>query len=96
LNAYFYTENNSVKEVLESSLQQLRDSLGRQDLRLNEAFVFVDDGRGDNSSLYYEGKNRSGAVLYGRYDYNADGDTPAEPLEVGGRETDYRQVNYLV
>jgi len=96
LNAHFYTENNNVKEVLEGSLQQLRDSLGRQDLKLNEAFVFVGDGSRDNSSFYYEGKNQSGTALYGRYDYRPDGDIPPEPPEARQIETSSWQVNYLV
>lgn len=48
LNAHFYTGNGYVKEILEGSMQQLRESLNQQDLKLNQAFVFVGgEGRGE-------------------------------------------------
>ncbi|MCG9967977.1 flagellar hook-length control protein FliK [Pelotomaculum terephthalicicum JT] len=96
LNAHFYTANNSVKEVLEGSLQQLRVSLDQQDLKLNEAFVFVGNGSQDSSNLYYERSNEGGAVHYGSGNYRIDGDIPAESPQAGGTGTGSWQVNYLV
>lgn len=98
LNAHFYTANNNVKEILEGSLQQLRDSLGQQDLKLNEAFVFVGNGsqNQDNSSLYYEGKSQGSTALYGNHNYRKGGDISTEAAEVGQNETSSWQVNYLV
>ncbi|OPX89720.1 MAG: Flagellar hook-length control protein FliK [Pelotomaculum sp. PtaB.Bin104] len=98
LNAHFYTANNSVKEVLEGSLQQLRTSLGQQDLKLNEAFVFVGNGSQDNSSFYYQGRNQSGTIQFSSNNYRRDSDVPAEPSQTGRTETgpDSWQVNYLV
>ncbi|MDF9409305.1 flagellar hook-length control protein FliK [Pelotomaculum isophthalicicum JI] len=98
LNAHFYTANNSVKEVLEGSLQQLRTSLGQQDLKLNEAFVFVGNGSQDNSNFYYQGRNQSGTVQFGSNNYHKDSDIPVEPAQSGRTETgsSSRQVDYLV
>jgi flagellar hook-length control protein FliK len=57
VSAHFYTANNQVKELLEGSMQQLRDSLSQYDLKLNEAFVYNgNDNRGGRSSGGQEGQ----------------------------------------
>ncbi|MFX4261951.1 flagellar hook-length control protein FliK [Pelotomaculum propionicicum] len=51
LNAHFYTGSDHVKEILEGAIGQLRESLGQQELTLNQAFVFVgDENRGGDGS----------------------------------------------
>ncbi|OPY57455.1 MAG: Flagellar hook-length control protein FliK [Pelotomaculum sp. PtaU1.Bin035] len=96
LSAHFYTGNDAVKEVLEGSLQQLRDSLSQQDLKLNDAFVFVGDGGRGGTGHYDEGKNRNEIMFHNRYNYRADGENRVEKEEAVRKEPAPWQVNYLI
>lgn len=96
LSAHFYTGNNYVKEILEGSLQQLRDSLGQQELRLNEAFVFSgDDGRG-GMGRYFEERNGQAPPAHGGYHNRTHGDATVESADIPAAETVSSRVNYLV
>lgn len=57
LSVHFFTGNSNVKEALEASLQQLKESLVQHDLKLNEAFVFVGDGNRGNAGSYFDRGN---------------------------------------
>lgn len=54
INAHFYTGSDYVKEVLENSLAQLREVLGQQELKLNEALVFTGGGGRGGMERYFE------------------------------------------
>ncbi|NLI11583.1 MAG: hypothetical protein GX425_02915, partial [Peptococcaceae bacterium] len=95
LNAHFYAGNDYVKDVLESSIQQLRQTLDQQDLKLNQAFVFVgDDGRSGT------GQSESGGRQPAHYPRSYGGLTYGEIVaeaaayEPGGNS--YKIVNYLI
>lgn len=96
LSAHFYTGNSYVKDILEGSMQQLRDTLGQQDLRLNEALVFTgDDGRG-GTGRFFDEKNGRGASPYGGYNHRTYGDAQVEPVDSVSTQTDSSRVNYLI
>lgn len=99
LNAHFYTANNSVREVVESSLQQLRTSLSQQDMKLNEAFVFVGNGnqnQGQAGPAAHEQKNQGNTGIYGTADYTGEDDHAVEAGPESLIDTSSGQVNYLV
>ena len=102
VTAHFYAATNNVKEVLESSMQQLRTALHAHDLKLNDTQVFLNDynqKQHENPNFNTEGRNGGGNVA-SRYNANRpDGDEPeaaaARPMrEVD--ESDEYQVNYYV
>lgn len=101
LTAHFYAANNSVKEVLETSMQQLRTALEQQDLKLSEASVFVGGGneqKGQQQSGFRpEDGGWEGTHIYGdngSYQENGRQSTESSPA-AGHASADY-QVNYLV
>jgi|GEM_PF-6413407 len=47
LKAHFYTDNSTVRDVIEATLNQLKDTLAAQRLLLQEAAVFLGDGSGN-------------------------------------------------
>ncbi len=97
LNAHFYTGSDHVKEILQGSLQQLRESLSRQELTLNQAFVFVggensDGGAGNrtahgNRRAEYFPNSRPGA---------AASRSNLEPDNYCRLDSEYPGVNYLI
>jgi len=95
LNAHFYTGSGYVKDVLEGSIQQLRENLDQQDLRLNQAFVFVGD-EGRSGMGQSESESRQAAPFSGFY----SGRTyPEATTESNGFEppgSAYKLVNYLI
>lgn len=96
LSAHFYTESSSVKSVLESSIQQLKDSLAQQDLRLNEALVFNTDDRGGGPGQYYGERSKQGLSPYGKYNYHSDLETREEAMELPSVQAGHSRVNYLI
>lgn len=101
LTAHFYAANNSVKEVLETSMQQLRTALEQQDLKLSEASVFVGGGNEQQGQrqpgLSPEDGGWEGTHLYGdNGSYQENGRQSAEPLPAEGHAAADYQVNYLV
>jgi len=96
LNVHFYTGNHTVKGVLESSLPQLRDSLIQQDLRLNEAFVFVGSGNRGSTGHGFEERNGEAVTFYGRYNNRGADDIRVEHLKTVAGESAYSRVDYLV
>jgi hypothetical protein len=102
VKAHFYTANYLVKEVLESSMQQLRDSLSQQNLKLNEALVFSDGGGwGDSMGhSYQERDERAWQSCSNGYNtgYKAGLSTNGQGAasSIQARTEDYLQVNYLI
>jgi len=47
LKAHFYTDNSAVRDIIEATLNQLKDTLAAQRLLLQEAAVFLGDGSGN-------------------------------------------------
>ncbi len=95
LNAHFYAGNDYVKDVLEGSIQQLRQTLDQQDLKLNQAFVFVgDDGR--SGAGQSESGGRQPARYSGAYSGHTYGDIAAEPAVYEPSGHSYKMVNYLI
>ncbi len=95
LNAHFYAGNDYVKDVLEGSIQQLRQTLDQQDLKLNQAFVFVgDDGR--NGTGQSESGGRQPARYSGAYSGHTYGDIAPEPAVYEPSGHSYKKVNYLI
>jgi len=95
LNAHFYTGNEYVKDVLEGSIQQLRENLDQQDLRLNQAFVFVGDegrsGMGQSNS-----ESRQAAPFSGIYSGRAYREATTEPNGFEPPGSLDKLVNYLI
>jgi len=96
LSAHFYTGNSYVKDALEGSIQQLRDTLGQQDLKLNEAMVFTDDGGRGGMGHFYDGRNGQSASVFGGYSHRTYGDAQVEPVDFRSTETEPSRVNYLI
>ncbi|NQS75784.1 MAG: flagellar hook-length control protein FliK [Peptococcaceae bacterium] len=96
LSVYFYTGNQQVKEVLEGSLQHLRDSLNQHNLRLDQAFVLTEDGGGDGIGRQgAQGNSRSRWAYIGSQKGAFSGEqlegAPLTPMEKSiGR------INYLI
>ena len=96
VSAHFYTANIQVKDVLESSLQQLRDSLNQHDLKLNEAIVFTDneDHGGSMGRSYQERDERAWSPYYGS---NSSAQLDIQGATVNSSTTkDSIGVNYLI
>jgi flagellar hook-length control protein FliK len=95
LNAHFYAGNDYVKDVLEGSIQQLRQTLDQQDLKLNQAFVFVgDDGRSGTGQSESGGRQPARySRAYGGHTY---GDIAAVPAVCEPSGHSYKMVNYLI
>jgi flagellar hook-length control protein FliK len=96
LSAHFYTGNSYVKDILEGSMQQLRDVLGQQDLKLNEALVFAGDGGSGGAGHYFGEKSGRGAPPYGGYSHRTYGDAQVESADSVLTKTDSSRVNYLI
>jgi flagellar hook-length control protein FliK len=97
LSAHFYTGNNHVKEILEGSLQQLRDSLNQHELKLNEALVFAGDGgRGGDMGRSFEERNRPAWSANNGYYNHTYADAQVEPVDLLAITTDSSRVNYLI
>lgn len=95
LSAHFYTGSSYVKDILEGSIQHLREALGQQDLRLNEALVFAGgDGRGGMG--HYPGEKSGQAAPFVGYGYRPPVGAPLETAEITATETIPSRVNYLV
>jgi flagellar hook-length control protein FliK len=95
LNAHFYAGNDYVKDALEGSIQQLRQTLDQQDLKLNQAFVFVGDG-GRSGTGQSESGGRQPARYSGAYSGHTYGDIAAEPAVYEPLGHSYKMVNYLI
>ncbi|MCL6560777.1 MAG: flagellar hook-length control protein FliK [Firmicutes bacterium] len=96
LSAHFYTANSQVRDILEGSIQQLRETLGQQDLKLNEAMVFNgSDGRG-GMGRFYEEKQWQDIPYYGGRHQHTYGEAREQPAEWVVREPTSLRVNYLV
>jgi len=67
VSAHFYTANNQVKELLEGSLQQLRDSLSQYNLKLNEAFVYSGNGNDSQGGRSFDGQEGRAGAAYRQY-----------------------------
>lgn len=98
ITAHFYAASNNVKEVLESSMQQLKSALQQQDLKLNDTQVFLGEYNRDqqeNPGFNAEGR---GHKITERYSANSDGEE-AEAVESSpmreAEDSEY-QVNYYV
>ncbi len=94
LNAHFYTGSEHVREILQGSLQQLRENLGRQELTLDQAFVFVSgENSGDSAGNRTAYENR-------RDGYFPNSRHAAQPNPAPGdyrrQDACYPGVNYLV
>lgn len=96
LNAHFYTGNSYVKDILEGSVQQLREALGQQDLRLNEALVFTNNSGGSGMDRYYDGRDGRPAPAYGGYNHRTYGEPQTETAGLVASETNLSRVNYLI
>lgn len=96
LNAHFYAGNDHVKGILEGSMQQLRESLSRQELVLNQAFVFVgnEESGGFGSQMDFE--NRHTGLFTDRYYGHTNPESNVEPDDYFRHETDSAHVNYLI
>ncbi|NPV72537.1 MAG: flagellar hook-length control protein FliK [Pelotomaculum sp.] len=80
LSAHFFTGNEAVKEIIESSLQQLRNSLSSLDLKLNEAFVFLGNGSNDAPGhLFYKNGSVYGKPAYGSINHIKEGSSGSKP-----------------
>lgn len=96
LNAHFYTGNSYVKDILEGSFQQLRESLSQQDLKLNQAFVYVGNDGGSHKGSYFESGNRRMTPVSGSYGGQAYGETRVEPTGFVLPGDVSLRVNYLI
>lgn len=96
LNAHFYAGNDHVKGILEGSMQQLRESLSRQELVLNQAFVFVgnEESGGFGSRMEYE--NRQAELFNDRYYGQTYSESQMEPDDYFHPGTGSAHVNYLI
>lgn len=97
LNAQFYTASDHVRDILEGSLQQLRESLGRQELTLNQAFVFVggeNSGSGAGNQTAF-GNGRAGFFPHNRL-ATAVSQSNLEPDSYFPADADCPGVNYLI
>ena len=101
ITAHFYAASNNVKEVLESSMQQLRTALQGHDLKLNDTQVFLGDynrQQQEHSELNSEGRGNHVASRYNSNRHNGeeteatDGGRPMREVD----ESDEYQVNYYV
>ncbi|MHB1041875.1 MAG: flagellar hook-length control protein FliK [Eubacteriales bacterium] len=95
LSVHFFTGNSNVKEALEASMQQLKESFVQHDLKLNEAFVFVGDGNRGNAGGHFE-RGNSNLAFHGFYNRQAAGDYLRETLDSFSPETASSGVNCLV
>ena len=95
VSAHFYTGNSYVKDILEGSMQQLRDTLGQQDLKLNEALVFAGDGGSGGAGRYSGAKDWREAPSSGGHDHRAliNPEAGSGPVST---QTDSSRVNYLI
>jgi len=96
LNVHFYTGNHTVKDVLEGSLPLLRESLIQQDLKLNEAFVFIGNGDQSGTGRGFEEKKGESVAFYGRHNNRGAEDVNVEHLKTVAKEPAYLRVDYLV
>ncbi|MCL6635836.1 MAG: flagellar hook-length control protein FliK, partial [Peptococcaceae bacterium] len=97
MSAHFFTGNSYVKDILEGSIQQLREVLGQQDIRLGEALVFAGGGgEGTGDMGRYSGEKNGQAAPYGGYRYRRHGDAPLEQAGTAAAEAVAARVNYLV
>lgn len=96
LNAHFYAGNDHVKGILESSMQQLRESLSRQELVLNQAFVFVgnEESGGFGSRMDFE--KRPAELFTDRYHGHTNPESNVEPDDYFRSGADSSRVNYLI
>ncbi|NLJ76570.1 MAG: hypothetical protein GX325_04850 [Peptococcaceae bacterium] len=96
LSVYFYTGNQQVKEVLEGSLQQLRDSLNQHNLRLDQAFVLTEDGGGDSTGHYCPGEKGGSQWTHGGSQNNAFPGEQLEQVPITAIEKGPGRINYLI
>jgi flagellar hook-length control protein FliK len=96
LNAHFYAGNEHVRGVLESSMQQLRENLGQQDLVLNQAYVSVGDENSGGTGSQTDFNSR-------QMEYPSDKNSgpfyqqsKMEPDGYYRTGNDFTQVNYLI
>ena len=103
VTAHFYAATNNVKEVLESSMQQLRTALHAHDLKLNDTQVFLSDynrQQHENPEFNTEGRNGGNNHVASRYNANRhsgeETEAPeARPMREVDESSEY-QVNYYV
>lgn len=95
INAHFYTGNVYVKEALENSMQQLREMLGIQELKLNEALVFSGNGGRDWTGSNFE-EHQDKRLNTGSHGNGAGGEAETERPEMAVRLAGSNRVNYLV
>lgn len=96
LNAHFYTGSDHVKEILEGSIGQLRESLGQQELTLNQAFVFVGDDNSGGTGRQMEFGNRQAEFSPDRHSGHNYSQSKMEPDDYYQSGIDYPGVNYLI
>lgn len=96
LNAHFYTGSDHVKGILEGSIGQLRESLGQQELTLNQAFVFVGDDNSGGSGRQMEFANRQAEFFPDRHSGHNYSQLEMEPDDYYQTGTDFSGVNYLI
>lgn len=96
LNAHFYTGSDHVKGILEASIGQLRESLGQQELTLNQAFVFVGDDNSGGTGRQMEFGNRQAGFFPDRYPGHNYPQSKMEPDDYYQLSTDFSGVNYLI
>ncbi len=95
LSVHFHTKNSYVKEVIEGSIGQLKESLGLQDLKLNDAFVFT--GNEDRGGAGREPGERKGPFekaqgQNGRHELEAQ--RLIDPVNLAVKDSS--QVDYLI
>lgn len=96
LNAHFYTGSDHVKGILEASIGQLRESLGQQELTLNQAFVFVGDDNSGGTGRQMEFGNRQAEFFPDRHSGHNYSQPKMESDDYYQPGTDFSGVNYLI
>ena len=96
LSAHFYTENSYARNFIEGSLQQLKESLAQQDLRLNEALVFSADDRGGGPGQYSGERGGQELHRYGGYGSRYYSGAQEKPLDPPDVQPGNSRVNYLI
>lgn len=96
LNAHFYTGSDHVKGILEASIGQLRESLGQQELTLNQAFVFVGDDNSGGTGRQMEFGNRQAEFFPDRHSGHNYSQSKMESDDYYQPGTDFSGVNYLI
>jgi len=99
ITAHFYASNSSVKEVLESSMQQLRNTFSQQDLKLGETQVFLNNGflqQQDQAGWDQSGGGRGVSGINGNNLYQGDSDEVDQSQAGYSKDGIGREVNYLV